>query len=138
MKKILIIGAGFLQGFVIRKAKELGYITLAVDADSNAAGLKYADDYAVIDITDSKACLAYAQKENIDGVMTAATDYGVLTSAYIAEQMGLVGISCKTAKLIKNKYLTRRCLYDNNVDDTLIYNNSSLPVANGLYLSGRY
>lgn len=38
MKKILIIGAGFLQSFVIRKAKEMGYETLTVDADPNAVG----------------------------------------------------------------------------------------------------
>ena len=118
MKKILIIGAGFLQGFVIKKAKELGYITLAVDANPNAIGFKYADRYAVINITDAKACLEYAVKENINGVMTAATDYGVLTASYIANKMGLVGLDYEVAKLIKNKYLTRKCLYENNVDDT--------------------
>ena len=30
MKKILIIGPGFLQSFVIKKAKSMGYETLAV------------------------------------------------------------------------------------------------------------
>lgn len=118
MKKILIIGAGFLQQFVIKKAKELGYYTLAVDADENAVGFKYADKYAVVNIVDEMACLQFAKKEKIDGVLTAATDYGVLTAAYIAENLGLPGLRYDVAKTIKNKYLIRKCLYENKVDDT--------------------
>lgn len=118
MKKILIIGAGFLQSFVIQKAKKMGYETIAVDANPNAVGFDYADKYKVIDIVDEKACLAYAQKENIDGVLTAATDYGVLTASYIAKELGLPGLNYEIAKLIKNKYRVRRCLYENHADDT--------------------
>lgn len=118
MKKILIIGAGFLQSFVIKKAREMGYETLTVDADPNAVGFHYADKHEVINIVDEKACLAYAQKENIDGVLTAATDYGVLTAAYIAEQMNLGGLDYEVAKLIKNKYKVRKCLFEAKVDDT--------------------
>lgn len=118
MKKVLIIGAGFLQAFVIRKAKELGYETLAVDANSNAPGFAYADKHAVINIVDEKACLAYARQEKIDGVLTAATDYGVLTASYIAQELGLPGLKCEVAHTIKNKYMIRKCLYENRVDDT--------------------
>jgi len=41
MKKILFIGAGFLQSYIIQKAKALGYITCAVDANANAIGFYY-------------------------------------------------------------------------------------------------
>lgn len=118
MKKILIIGAGFLQSFVIKKAKSMGYETLTVDANPDSIGFRHADKYKVINIVDEKACLAYAQKENIDGVLTAATDYGVLTAAYIAEQMNLVGLNYEVAKRIKNKYQVRKCLFEAKVDDT--------------------
>lgn len=118
MKKVLIIGAGFLQSFVIRKAKALGYHTLTVDANPNAEGFAYADEHAVINITDETACLAYAREMAIDGVLTAATDYGVLTAAYIAEKMGLRGISYEAAKRIKNKYYVRKCLCEAKADDT--------------------
>ena len=118
MKKILIIGAGFLQSFVIKKAKKMGYETLTVDADPSAVGFQFADKHEVINIVDEKACLAYAQKENIDGVLTAATDYGVLTAAYIAEQMHLGGLNYEVAKLIKNKYKVRKRLFEAKVDDT--------------------
>ena len=118
MKKLLVIGAGFLQDFVIIKARSMGYETLAVDANPNAVGFKHADKYRVINIVDEKACLAYAKAENIDGVLTAATDYGVLTAAYIAQEMHLPGLRYDVAKLIKNKYRVRKCLYAHHVDDT--------------------
>lgn len=118
MKKVLIIGAGFLQDFVICKAKRMGYEVYAVDADPNAIGFKHADHYAVVNIVDEKACLEYAKANNIDGVLTAATDYGVLTAAYIAKEMGLPGLKYEVAQLIKNKYEVRKCLYENHVDDT--------------------
>ncbi len=118
MKKILIIGAGFLQSYVIKKAKSMGYETLAVDADPYAVGFQFADKHEVINIVDEKACLAYAQRENIDGVLTAATDYGVLTAAYIAKEMHLGGLDYDVAKLIKNKYKVRKRLFEAKVDDT--------------------
>ena len=118
MKKVLIIGAGFLQDFVIVKAKRMGYGVHTVDADTNAVGFKHADHYGVVNIVDEKACLEYARENKIDGVLTAATDYGVLTAAYIARKMGLPGLKYEVAKLIKNKYQVRKCLYENHVDDT--------------------
>ena len=118
MKKVLIIGAGFLQDFVIKKAKTMGYEVYAVDADPNAIGFKHADHYGVVNIVDEKACLEYARVNNVDGVLTAATDYGVLTAAYIAREMGLPGLKYEVAQLIKNKYQVRKCLYENHVDDT--------------------
>lgn len=118
MKKVLVIGAGFLQDFVIQKAKKMGYVTLAVDADPKAIGFSHADRHAVINIVDEEACLAYARQEQIDGVLTAATDYGVLTAAYIAQEMNLPGLDYGVAKLIKDKYRVRKCLHENHVDDT--------------------
>ena len=118
MKKVLIVGAGFLQDFVICKAQKMGYETYAVDADPNAVGFKHADHYGVVNIVDEKACLEYARVNHIDGVLTAATDYGVLTAAYIAKEMGLPGLKYEVAQLIKNKYEVRKCLYENHVDDT--------------------
>ena len=118
MKKVLVIGAGFLQDFVIQKAQKMGYKVHAVDADPTAIGFTHADHYGVVNIVDEKACLEYAKENQIDGVLTAATDYGVLTAAYIAQEMGLPGLKYEVAQLIKNKYKVRKCLYEHHVDDT--------------------
>ena len=118
MKKILIIGAGFLQAYVIKRAVELGYETYVVDANSQSVGFTYAHQYRVINIVDKEACLNYARECNVDGVLTAATDYGVLTVSYIAEKLNLPGLIYSVAELIKNKYQVRKKLYECKVDDT--------------------
>lgn len=117
-KRLLVIGAGFLQKFVIQKAKKLGYCVLAVDGNSKAEGFSFADESKTIDIVDQDACLSYAKSKSIDGVMTAATDYGVLTASYIAEKIGLAGLNYSSAKLVKNKYMVKQCFYQNDVDDS--------------------
>ena len=106
MKKLLVIGAGFLQDFVIQKSVSMGYEALTVDADPKAVGFSHAHKYAVVNIVDEQACLEYARNEQIDGVVTAATDYGVLSAAYVAQKMGLPGLKYEVAQLIKNKYLS--------------------------------
>ena len=118
MKKILIIGAGFLQAYVIRKARELGYYVYAVDGNPHAVGFTYAHEYAAVNIVDKEACLAYAREHQIDGVMTAATDYGVLSASHIATEMNLPGNPYAAAELIKNKYLVRKRLFEAHIDDT--------------------
>lgn len=121
MKKILIIGAGFLQSFVIKKAKEVGYYTIAIDKNPTSIGFQYTDEYEVVDIIDQEACLRFAQEKNIDGVMTAATDYGVLSAAYIAQHMNLPGLNYEVSKVVKNKYRVRQTLFENKVDDISQY-----------------
>jgi len=118
MKKVMVVGAGFLQSFVIKRAKELGYYVYAIDMDPNAVGFKYADEYELINIVDKEAACAFAQEKQVDGVLTAATDYGVLTVSYIAEKMNLHGINFKSAQLIKNKYEVRHRLFEAGADDT--------------------
>lgn len=121
MKKLLIIGAGYLQSFVIKKAKEMGYYTIAIDKNPNSIGFSIANEHEVVDIVDQEACLSFARKMCIDGVLTAATDYGVLTTAYVAQQMNLPGLKYEIAKIIKNKYIIRHILSEKHIDDISQY-----------------
>lgn len=118
MKSLLMLGGGFLQNFVILKAKQMGYRTLVLDAAPTAMGFRNADEYAVINIVDEEACLKYAQEHQVDGVLAAATDFSVLTMSRIAQEMGLPGINYEAAKRIKNKAEVRKCLFDAKADDT--------------------
>lgn len=117
-KKLLMLGGGFLQNFVIKKAKDLGYYIYCLDADPNAPGFQLADEHEVINIIDEDACLAYAREKRIDGVLTAATDFGVLAMSHIAEAMKLPGINYQSAKIIKNKASVRKLLFEAKADDT--------------------
>ena len=118
MKKLLMLGGGFLQNFVIKKAREIGYYVYCLDADPNAIGFASANEHAVINIIDPIACLAYAREKKVDGVLTAATDFCVLTMSYIAQELVLPGINYDSAKVIKNKASYRKCLYEAKADDT--------------------
>ncbi len=118
MKKILIIGAGFLQTFVIKKAVSIGYYVLTVDGNPKAEGFKYAHQSKCIDIIDKNACLEYAIEHSIDGVMTAATDFAVTTTSYIAEKMNLLGLNYDVACLVKNKFEVKQKLIKAKVDDS--------------------
>ena len=113
-----MLGGGFLQCFVLRKAKQLGYYVYCLDADPNAIGFQIADEYAVISIVDQEACLAYAREKQVDGVLTAATDFSVLTMSRISEEMHFPGINYKSAKIIKNKASVRKLLFEAKADDT--------------------
>lgn len=117
-KKILMLGGGFLQKFVIQKAKSMGYYVLCLDANCNAPGFQFADEYAVINIVDEEACLKYAKGKQIEGVLTAATDFGVLTMSRIAAALHLPGINYESAEIIKNKASVRRLLLEAHADDT--------------------
>lgn len=118
MKKLLMLGGGFLQNFVNRRAKEMGYYVYCLDANPNAEGFKTADEHAVINIINPEACLAYAREKHVDGVLTAATDFSVITMSYIAQEMNLPGINLVSAKTIKNKASVRKCLFEAKADDT--------------------
>ncbi|MBW6473095.1 MAG: ATP-grasp domain-containing protein [Anaerolineaceae bacterium] len=116
MKSILFIGAGFLQAFIIKRAMELGYRTISIDKNPKSVGFKFADEHEVVDIIDVDACLAYAHKKNIDGVLTAATDYGVLSASKIANEFNLPGLDFNVANVIKNKYSVRKILYQHSIE----------------------
>ena len=81
-------------------------------------GFRIADEYAVINIVDEEACLSFAKEKKIDGVLTAATDFSVLSMSRIAQDLNLPGINYASAKTIKNKAAVRKCLFDAKADDT--------------------
>ena len=117
-KKLLILAAGRLQVPVIKKAREIGYYVVAADGNPHAVGLQYADKAIVADITDEAVMLQIAREEKVDGVLTAATDFTVLTMSRIAGEIGSPGINYESAKIIKNKAAVRKILFDEHVDDT--------------------
>ena len=113
--RVMILGAGILQYFLIKKVNELGYVSIVVDGNPEAVGFKIADYYKVIDIKDEECCLEYAKEMKIDAVITGATDYSVLTVSYIAKKLGLNAIDFEIAKIIKNKYRVQEILYNKGI-----------------------
>jgi len=108
--KVLVVGAGFLQSFVIRKAGEMGLTVIAVDRDPTATGFDWAHKKVILDIKDHIGCLKIAQSEQIDAVLSVCTDLAVKSVAFVAESLGLPGLSTQAARVCTNKALMREAL----------------------------
>lgn len=117
MKKLMILGGGFLQSFVVKKAIELGYYTIVVDGNSNAPAFELADEFRVVQIIDTEACLEIGREEQIAGVIAPATDFGALTAAYVAQELGLPSVSYEVAQLIRNKFEVRKIFHEHQIDN---------------------
>ncbi len=106
-RKILIIAAGDWQVPVIQKAQSMGLKVVATDRNPEAPGLKIADFPEAVDIIDFEGTLEVARKHKVNGVITEQTDLAVPTAAYVAEKMGLPGVSYEAAMSATNKWLMR-------------------------------
>lgn len=116
-KRILILGAGLMQGPAIRAAKELGCDVIAVDGNPNAVCLKEADKFYPIDLKDIPALIDLAKslkEKGLHGVFTAATDFSVSVAA-IAESCSLPGHSLEAARRASDKVLMRECFEKHDV-----------------------
>ena len=115
MKKLAIIGAGYLQLPLVEKAKEMGLYTICFAWEEGAVCKDLCDKFYPISIVDKDAILKICREEKIDAVTTIASDVAVLTVNYVAEQMGLIGNPDQYSKMVTNKYLMRQCFLDNDV-----------------------
>ena len=109
-KLIHIVGGGFNQIPLVKKAKQMGYCVLVTDMNINPPCKEYADYYEQIDTTNKQATLSCAEKYRIDYITTDQTDVAVPTVAFIAEKLGLSGIGYNTALKFTNKYVMRSAL----------------------------
>ncbi|MDR0476118.1 MAG: ATP-grasp domain-containing protein [Treponema sp.] len=117
-ERILILGAGVMQGPALNIAREMGLETVVVDADSNAVSIPLADRFEKIDLKDKEKIEAFARslKENngLAGIMTAGTDFSA-SVAWAAAKLSLPGISHETALNASDKERMRRLFRDAGV-----------------------
>lgn len=100
--KLLIIGAGDFQLPLVQRASETCDVLLAAPVISSAFD-PWITERLITDVRDERAVLSFAQKNNIDGVITDQTDIAVRSVAYVAEKMGLPGIGYETGLLFTDK-----------------------------------
>ena len=75
----------------------------------------FADKSLEISTNDIDRVIEAAAENDIDAILTLATDLPVRTVAAVVERLGLVGISVDTAFKATNKILMREALRENNV-----------------------
>ena len=114
MKKLMILGGSRYALPVIRAAHELRIYVITCDYLPDNIAHKYSDEYCNVSIIDKEKTLEAAKKLEIDGIMSFACDPGVVTAAYVAEQMGLPNVGpYKSVCILQNKGLFREFLTKN-------------------------
>ncbi len=91
--KVLILGAGHDQIFMIRCVKQLGYEAWVADRDPQAPGISEAEHPLQVDTADVDALERVIQENGIDGVCTMATNLAPRTVAELGKRLKLPAIS---------------------------------------------
>jgi biotin carboxylase len=113
---IIILGAGVMQGPVIKIARDMGLYTVVVDGDPRALNAALADRFEQIDLKDKEGIEALARSLlagsardcRLGGIMTAGTDFSA-SVAWVAERLGLPGIPYEAALNASDKQRMRSC-----------------------------
>lgn len=114
MKKLMVLGGSRYALPVIKAAHDLGIYVITCDYLPDNIAHKYSDEYCNISIIDKEKTLEAAKKLHIDGILSFACDPGVITAAYVAEQMGLPNVGpYESVCILQNKSRFREFLTQN-------------------------
>lgn len=125
-KRLMLLGGLRYLLPVIEEAHKLGVYVITADYLPYNIAHKYSDEYCNVSIINKEATLKAAQELHIDGILSHAVDPGVVSAAYVAENMGLpFQCSYKAACILQNKHLFRQFLSKNgfNCPNAKGYNN---------------
>lgn len=104
MKKLLILNGSHSDLPLIEAGRKLGFYVITTGSEPTLIGHSKAHEYHSADFSDHHAVLQLAQSLKIDAVCSCANDFGALTAAFVAEQMGLPGHdSWQTALTLHHK-----------------------------------
>ncbi|HEY4943996.1 MAG TPA: ATP-grasp domain-containing protein [Rhizomicrobium sp.] len=115
-KTLLIVSGGIEAADAARRAKEMGLYVVVSDRDTAAPGFQYADSCLIADVYGATETAAAAERysrkiRKIDGVICVAAD-APITTATVAQRLGLPGISLAAAELACDKLAMKRRFAD--------------------------
>lgn len=102
-KRLMLLGGIRYLLPVIKKAQEMGVEVITADYLPDNIAHKYSDIYVNVSILDREAVLEKARALEIDGILSFGVDPGVVTAAYVAEQMGLAYPPLASCEILQNK-----------------------------------
>ena len=103
-KKLLLLGGIRYLLPVIKAAHQQGYYVITADYIPDNIAHKYSDEYVNVSIIDKEAVLKVAREKQIDGIMSFGVDPGVVSAAYVQQQMGLPSFGpFESVELLQNK-----------------------------------
>lgn len=90
-KTVLVAGGSHSDIPFIKAIRSLGHAVITSGNRATDYGHRYADAVALADFSDPEAMLALAKRLGIDAICPSANDFSMISSAYVAEQLGLPG-----------------------------------------------
>ncbi len=110
-KKVLLLNAGHTEIPIIEELRKMGCYVITSGKRPDMPGHKLADKYICEDYSDKEAILKIAKEEKIDAIVSNAYDLGMVTTAYVAEKLGLPGHDSfeKTAMLHQKDSFKELC-----------------------------
>lgn len=110
MKKILMLGGAATQTPPIRYAHSQGHFVIVCDYNNNPPGRMAADKFIQVSTTDLDSILDVAIDNEIDAILTYASDPAAPTVAYVGNKLGLPSNPYESVKLLAKKNLYRQFL----------------------------
>lgn len=109
MKKLAIIGGGVMASYFGEACHRLGYEGHYFSMIDGKVDDSKVDVFHEINIFEKEKITDICKELRVDGVV-ATTELSVSIAAYVAEQLGLRGLSYKVAQVITDKYRNRECI----------------------------
>lgn len=114
--KLLIAGGGYAEIPLIKAAKSLGYHVITSGNRRSDLGHVESDEYRYADFSNPDEMLELASSLDIDAICPCCNDFSAITSAYVAEKLGLPGFdSYETTVLLHHKDLYREFALENKI-----------------------
>jgi len=105
--RILMLGASEAQMVAIQRAKALGMYVITADNRPDNPGHALADASYNVSTVDIEEVYKVAQKEQVNGILSYASDPGALTAAVVADRLGLPGDPPHAVVMAQDKLLLR-------------------------------
>ena len=123
-KSILIFGVGPLQKSIIQRCKMKGLYTVGIDPLQDASCKKLVDAFEIVGGQDFEKTIEVAERYQVKGIITAATDKPLVMMARVAEKLQLPFFSVETAEWSTDKLLMKQKFQE-----------AGIPCANGYILN---
>ena len=116
MEKVLLLNGSHSEITLLMELKKLGKYVITTGNLPGSFVHSFADEYIREDYSDKEAVLKIAQEKAVDGVVSCANDFGIITASYIAEKMGLSGHDpYETTRLLHQKDLFKEFAMKNHM-----------------------
>jgi len=109
-RKILILGGNIYQKELIIKARQCGFFVISLDNRPDNQGHLHSDKYYNISTVDHDKVLQIAKAENINAIISAASDVALSTIGYVNDNLNLSGINYSQADIFTDKLKFRNHL----------------------------